>query len=153
MPTTRIEIGPGGIPRKDWVRRDDVLYIEGKDDWDKFLGVPRDSIEEIYLANVLGFPGERVKRRLGDIIFNVPVALAENYYEMVRWAVLFHAVLIPGGIVTVIDDNTPVSNPERDIVEPFTERERFVLIEETAVASDPYPIPGYKLVFQKPLPP
>ncbi len=149
MPINRIEIGPGGLPRQDWVGREDVLEVE-EGEWNKFVGVLPETIDEIYLANVLGYPGERVKRCLGDYTFNVPVPLAANYYEMVRWAALFHRVLKPGGIVTVIDDNTPVENPNRYIVGPFTEQRRFTLIEQETLDSSPYPIPGYRLVFQKP---
>ncbi len=149
MPISKIEIGPGGDPRSDWVGRDDVLEVE-KGEWDKFVDVPPGTVEEIYLANVLGYPGERVRRRLGDYTFNVPVPLAWNYYEMVRWAARFHHVLEPGGIVTVIDDNTPVEDPERYIIGPFVEQGRFTLIDREMLDSSPYPIPGYRLVFQKP---
>lgn len=146
MPVTRIEIGPGIRPRDDWARLDDVQYIE-KGEWNKLADIQAGSIGEIYLANVLGSWGERVK----IVGMSAPAQVAENYFEMVRWAAKFHRVLKTGGIVTVIENNTPVPDPQRNIIEPFMESDRFILTEQEEIESrNGWRVPGYKLVFKKP---
>lgn len=143
MPTTRIEIGPGVNPRNDWVGRDGVLNIE-KGEWGVLADISEGTIEEIYLANVLGSWGER--RKIGGVY--APAQIAENYLEMVRWAAKFHRLLCSGGIVTVVEDNTPVPNVERDIIEPFMEHDRCILQTQEEIESR-WLVTGYRLVFQK----
>lgn len=145
MSISRIEIGPGANPRQDWAGRDDVLYIE-EGEWGALVGVPPGTIEEIYLADVLGSWGE--KKKIAG--FSVPAQLAENYFEMVRWAATFHRLIRPGGIVTVVEDNTPPSDPEINIIEPFTEKGRFALNSRIEIPTKRPFIKGYTLVFQKP---
>lgn len=143
---SRIEIGPGWNPRKDWAGREDVLFLERNERplGVNLAGIPDKSIQEIYMANVLGswygIPGP------GSI--RLPVQVAEDPLEMIRWARAIHRVLRPLGNVTVVETYTPPPDPDTQIIEPFTMHDLFVLVLREKI-SIPESEDGFKLVFQK----
>ncbi len=159
-----VEIGPRTSPRPDWIIREDALFIELEKSEAAYLQkiyprahitsepvnlalshLPKDSIEEIFLKDVLGSRDVRVPNRfvsLGNFIFPRPQIFYENYVDVIRLAHACRRVLKPlYGQLMIVETYTPA--PKEELISMFTDAH--LILKEVKQMSDE----GYELRFNK----